>query len=151
MVVSPPAVNECDSHDARSVPIVPHRMPSRSSLPCALLLAILLGAPTLARAQAVLGIGDDATTLPGGGFRLSVSNAWTRYDARFDTTGTARPLAPDLTSTDAGVAQFENLAPLQQQVRALSGLSSFDVSIGQTVLNENALVRTTPIRIDLGV
>lgn len=126
-------------------------MPSRSPLPCALLVLTLLGAPSLARAQAVLGIGDDATTLPGGGFRLSVSNSWARYDTRYDTAGHVRSLAPDLTATDAGVAQFENLAPLQQQVRALSGLSSFDVSIGHTVLNEHALVRTTPIRAEIGV
>ncbi|HEX6965154.1 MAG TPA: hypothetical protein VF166_05075 [Gemmatimonadaceae bacterium] len=126
-------------------------MSPRTSLPCALVLTALLGIPTLVRAQAVLGIGDDATTLPGGGFRLSVSNAWSRYDARYDAAGNPRPLAPDLTAPDAGVAQFENLAPLQQHVRALSGLSSFDVSIGQTALDENALVRTTPIRAELGV
>ena len=126
-------------------------MPSRSPLPYALVCALLLGVPGIARAQAVLGIGDDATTLPGGGVRIGVYNAWARFDERFDAAGTPQLLRPDLTTDEAGVSQFENLAPLQRDIRTLSGLSDFNVSIGHTVLMQNALVRTTPVTAELGI
>lgn len=45
------------------------------------------------RAQAVLGFGDDATTLPAGMVRLGFVNDWTRFDQRFT--------APDGSRIDA--------------------------------------------------
>lgn len=44
-------------------------------------VAVLSAAPL--RAQAVLGFGDDATTVPAGTVRLGFLNSWTRFDQRF--------------------------------------------------------------------
>ncbi|HEX5438572.1 MAG TPA: hypothetical protein VFW98_15580 [Gemmatimonadaceae bacterium] len=127
-------------------------MPSRRTPLRPLLAALLiLGLPGAAMAQATVGLGDDATTLPGGALRFSVANLWTRFDSRFDSTGAQQSLGAALTSDAAGVAQFENLAPLQRDVRSLSGLSSFTVDIGRTAVFANARVRTTPISLELGL
>jgi hypothetical protein len=126
-------------------------MPSRPSRWCAALITVLLGAPPAAHAQAVLGVGDDATTVPAGALRIGVSNIWTRFDDRFDGTGGLQPLGAQLTSDAAGVTQFENLAPVQANIRALSGLSDFAVSIGRTALDASELVRTTPISAEVGL
>ena len=45
------------------------------------MLMVLLASP--ARTQAVLGFGDDATTVPAGTIRLGFLNGWTRFDQRF--------------------------------------------------------------------
>lgn len=50
---------------------------------CAAVLAIAALAAPSARAQAVLGFGDDATTPPGGTVRLGFTNQWTRFEQRF--------------------------------------------------------------------
>jgi hypothetical protein len=56
-------------------------------LPCLLTLATLAAAP--ARAQAVLGFGDDATTPQRGTVRLGFENIWTRFDQRFEASSGA--------------------------------------------------------------
>lgn len=53
----------------------------RSALVAAALFASLAALPL--RAQAVVGFGDDATTLPAGMVRLGFLNGWTRFDQRF--------------------------------------------------------------------
>ena len=72
----------------------------------------LLAMMTTARlhAQAVLGFGDDATTLPAGMVRLDFVNGWTRFDQRFTAPDGARidararirrtPISLDLGVTD---------------------------------------------------
>lgn len=53
-------------------------------LPRLALAALLLsGTPCAVAAQAVLGFGDDATTLAAGVIRLSAENDWVRFDQRF--------------------------------------------------------------------
>lgn len=49
---------------------------------CGLLLAIAATAAP-ACTQAVLGFGDDATTIPGGTVRMTFTDTWTRFDERF--------------------------------------------------------------------
>lgn len=76
---------------------IPHRAtfalarPGGAALLSAMLL-VLLAAVSL-RAQAVVGYGDDATTLPAGMVRLGFLNGWTRFDQRFT--------APDGSRIDA--------------------------------------------------
>jgi hypothetical protein len=52
------------------------------------ILALISPAPL--RAQAVIGFGDDATTLPAGMVRLGFLNEWMRFDQRFTAAGGAR-------------------------------------------------------------
>ena len=53
------------------------------------MLAASLAALPL-RAQAVIGFGDDATTLPAGTVRLGFLNGWTRFDQRFTSPDGSR-------------------------------------------------------------
>jgi hypothetical protein len=60
----------------------------RSALVAVVLFASLAASPL--RAQAVVGFGDDATTLPAGMVRLGFLNRWTRFDQRFTAPDGAR-------------------------------------------------------------
>ncbi len=127
----------------------------RWSLLCA--LTISLGATAGARAQAVLGIGDDALTLPRGAFRIRVLHAFTYFDQRygkntpFRKDGSREPLAVDFNRDTIGVDQFENLAPLTAGLRSLTGMPDYNVTLGKTVLRLNAIVRAVPLVGELGV
>ena len=79
-----------------------------------------------APAQRVLGVGDDATVLPRGVFRLQTLAQWTTFNERYgmDTPGrpdgALEPLGIDFTLDTIGVRQFPNLAAVQTGVRTLS-------------------------------
>ncbi|HET7550149.1 MAG TPA: hypothetical protein VFK04_02595 [Gemmatimonadaceae bacterium] len=62
--------------------------PGRAALTAVVLLASLAAMPL--RAQAVVGFGDDATTLPAGMVRLGFLNEWMRFDQRFTSPDGAR-------------------------------------------------------------
>lgn len=61
---------------------------SRAALVACASLLLVVAAPL--RAQAVVGFGDDATTLPAGMVRLGFLNGWTRFDQRFTSPDGAR-------------------------------------------------------------
>lgn len=58
----------------------------------AIVATLVIASPPLAPlgAQAVIGFGDDATTLPAGMVRLGVVNEWMRFDQRFTAPDGAR-------------------------------------------------------------
>ncbi|MDQ6829125.1 MAG: hypothetical protein M3081_09705 [Gemmatimonadota bacterium] len=127
----------------------------RWSLLCALTMA--LGATAGARAQAVLGIGDDALTLPRGAFRIRVLHSFSYFDERygrntpFRKDGSREPLAVDFNLDTVGVAEFPNLAPLAAGLRQLTGMPDYNVTLGKTVLRLNAIVRAVPLVGELGI
>lgn len=78
------------SHRVRTAPDRAGRasIASRVAGVAAIVLALLPLASL--RAQAVIGFGDDATTLPGGMVRLGFLNEWMRFDQRFTSPDGAR-------------------------------------------------------------
>ncbi|HEY2850432.1 MAG TPA: hypothetical protein VGI97_11180 [Gemmatimonadaceae bacterium] len=122
-------------------------------LPPAALL--LLSLPL--RAQAVTGVADDATTPRGGEIRFSIASIWKSWYERYGQgtpgrpNGSVEPLGVDFNFDTIGVAQLENLGPIQSGVRSLSGIPGFTASLGTS----NVLVRndvlSMPLTLEMGL
>lgn len=117
-------------------------------------LAALLGAAwSGAGAQAVAGVGDDAIPLPKGGYRFLISGLWNDYDAVFHPAGggVRRPLLAALATPSLGTDFLPQLTDAQSGIRALSGVSTFALSLG--TLDASGAVRQSiaPIAVDYGV
>ncbi len=125
----------------------------------ALLLSVTAAAaaPVVLRAQAVLGVGDDALTLPAGVFRMRILSQWTRFSERYgkDTpgrkNGALEPLGIDFNLDTIGAAQFENLAPLQSGIRSLTGMNDFNASLGKTIVKVRDNIVATPVAMEFGI
>ena len=105
----------------------------------------------------MLGPGEDAFVVPGGTLRVGISTELARFDERYgggaaDGSGSEIvPLAADFNLPALGVSEVPNLAPAQDAVRTLSGLSSFQLSLGQTRVGAEATVSTTPLVVEMGL
>lgn len=123
---------------------------------CALAL-LAVAAPLRAGAQAVLGTGDDAVVLPAGALRMSVFSNWTRFYDRYGKgtpgrkNGAVEPLGVDFNLDTIGVAQFENLAPVQSGIRSLAGMPDFTASLGKSVVRVRDNILATPVAVEFGV
>lgn len=110
-----------------------------------------------APAQRVLGVGDDATVLPRGVFRLQTLAQWTTFNERYglDTpgrpNGSLEPLGVDFTLDTLGVKQFPNLASLQAGIQQLTGNTSWNATLGNSQLNLHDRVTTFPFLFELGL
>ena len=121
-------------------------------------LAVLLaGAPASAGAQRVLGPGDDAAVLPRGVLRFRILDQWTSFDQRYGrntpgfATGALEPLGVDLSVDSTGVRVFPNLAGLQAGIRSLSGLPTFGVTLGNTLVKLRDRVTVIPFVLEAGL
>ncbi|MDQ6886347.1 MAG: hypothetical protein M3068_03545 [Gemmatimonadota bacterium] len=132
-------------------------MRSRLASLSAAAFMLLVAGPVTARAQAVLGIGDDALVLPRGALRLRFIHAVTRFDQRYGmntpyrANGSLEPLAVDFNLDTIGIGAFESLVPLEAGLRQVAGIPDFSLSLGKTVLGLNAKVRAVPLVAELGV
>jgi hypothetical protein len=121
------------------------------------LLLCLAATPELLRAQAVLGVGDDALTLPAGVFRLRFLTQWTRFAERYGLNtpgrknGALEPLGVDFNLDTVGLTQFENLAPLQSGIRTLTGMTDFTASLGKTAVKVRDNIVATPVAMEFGI
>jgi hypothetical protein len=125
-------------------------------IPCLCLVALVLS-NGVAHAQSVLGLGDDALTLPRGVVRVRVSTTIAEFSQRYGkgtpgrADGSLEPLAIDLNLDTVGVIQFPNLVPVQNGLRALTGLSGFSLTLGRTIVTAQARVQTSPIVLEAGL
>ena len=132
--------------------------PLRAALLAVLLptAAILLLLPPL-RAQAVTGVGDDATGPRQGEVRFSFSSIWKSWYERYGQgtlgrpNGSVEPLGVDFNLDTIGVAQFEGLGPIQTAVRSLSGIPGFTASLGTSSAQVRNDVVSTPLAVELGL
>ena len=133
-----------------------------SRLRVALLAALLAAAPILSlspqlRAQAVTGVGDDATSLRKGEFRFSLSSVWKSWYERYGQgtpgrpNGSVEPLGVDFNLDTIGVAQFETLGPVQNTIRSLSGIPGFTASLGTSSVQIRDAVVNTPLAMEVGL
>ncbi len=120
-------------------------------------LAILItiaGRALALPAQAVLGIGEDATTAPRGVVRLRLATSSTRFDSRYGLSRSDRsavPLGRPLTFDSIGVAQLPSLLPIRTALRQLTGISTLDVNLGRSITRIDATVQTFPLAVELGL
>lgn len=124
---------------------------------CALAFTALAALPLRGRAQAVLGVQDDALVLPAGVLRVRVLNQWTTFNERYgmDTPGrpdgALEPLAIDFNLDTIGTVQFGSLRSVQGGLRQLTGLSDFTLSLGKTEVRSDVRVIATPVVVEAGL
>ncbi len=134
-------------------------MPRRRTKSATLaLLAAVCGAlgTGVAGAQAVTGLGDDATLTPAGSFRIKIQSDWSYYDQLFASPtagapGVLQPLGARFTINSLGVAQLPILKPVQDSLRALTGIAGLNVSLGSTLTGVTNRVASVPISLEAGL
>ena len=113
--------------------------------------------PSALRAQAVTGVGDDATLPKRGQLRFSVLSVWNAWSERYGQGTTGRPngslepLGVNFNFDSIGVAQFENLAPAQTSIRSLAGMPLFTASLGTSRVQVHDNTLSTPLALELGL
>jgi hypothetical protein len=120
-----------------------------------LALVAALGTST-AGAQAIMGLGDDASTTPAGSIRIKVESDWSYFDQLFASPtpgapGVLRPLGAAYNFDSLGVAQLPILRPVQDTLRAITGVAGLNVSLGKTITTVTDRVASVPISIEAGI
>src|SRR5947208_8927725 len=124
---------------------------------CTVTLAFIAIFAESARAQRVLGVGDDALVLPRGVFRFRTLGQWTAFNERYgmDTpgrpNGALEPLGVDFTLDTIGVVQFPNTASLQAGLRSFTGMPNFGLSLGNTFVKLRNRVTAIPFVFEAGL
>ncbi len=107
-------------------------------------------------AQAITGLGEDASTAPAGSIRIKIQSDWSYYDQIFVSAspggaGILQPLGARFTLDSVGATQLPILRPLQDSLRALTGVSALNVSIGKTVTQVTNRISSVPISLEAGL
>ncbi|HEY8310451.1 MAG TPA: hypothetical protein VIG47_07840, partial [Gemmatimonadaceae bacterium] len=110
----------------------------------------------IAGAQAITGLGEDASTTPAGSIRIKVQSDWSYFDQLFvspsaGASGVLRPLGAAFNLDSVGVAQLPILRPVQDSLRAITGISGLNVSVGRTVTQVSDRISSVPISLEAGV
>lgn len=129
----------------RSLP--QHRLRYSRALSGAVASLLLLAVP--AQAQRILGLGDDAVTIPRGTLRVGITADHTTQSVRWNG-GRLEGLGEAFTGAAIGPAQLSLLGPLQQLVRDL-GVPTFAASLGAPVLDLRQRLFVTPLSVEYGV
>ncbi|MEO8945300.1 MAG: hypothetical protein ABI338_02290 [Gemmatimonadaceae bacterium] len=130
-------------------------MPRRRFQAAILALAAAL-CTSPASAQAVSGLGDDAGTPPAGSIRIKIESDWSYFDQLFasPTAGAAgllKPLGARYSFDSVGVAQLPILKPVQDTLRAITGVAGLNVSLGKTVTQVTDRMTSIPVSLEAGV
>jgi hypothetical protein len=125
---------------------------SRSTL-AAIALSLLALLPYAPRAygQTALSHTDDATPVPGGSLRVTITNGWTRYDTRFGENGITRGLGDELSTDSLGPRQLPRLAPVEAALQTLANDPAQRLTFGRLDARSDARIVTTPIAIEYGI
>jgi len=116
-----------------------------------LALAALVACAHPARAQRVLGLGDDASTLPAGVLRVTLGSLWDRANERYDADGKLHGLGA-AASTMAFDGRFDSrLATAGPLVQALSGAAAFDASLGTLSVGRRDASVDNVVAVDVGL
>jgi len=118
-------------------------------LAAAFLSAAFATQPAFAQATGGLNHVEDASAPPAGAFRLRVPVLWTRFDARFATSG-VRPLGGAFAAESLGVANFPELGAIQSGIAAVTG-SPFSLTLGRSRLDALARQEVLPLAVEYGV
>ena len=132
-------------------PSPPPRPYRRRLLTFAVLASFHAALTSVSHAQATLSHTDDAIPIPSGWVRLSVLNAWERYDSRFAENGTTRALGDDFSTDSLGPRQFPRLAAIESGLQTLTNDPSQRLTFGRLDVRSDARVVTTPIALEFGI
>lgn len=114
-------------------------------------VAIIMGVPAAASAQMVSPTMSDATVVARGAVRFRGQVEWTRFDAIYGEGGRRTfPLGSQLT-TEIDVPALPLLGPAQRDARAMSGLPSLALSLGNLRTTANSRIATVPLAIEYGL
>jgi hypothetical protein len=110
----------------------------------------------IADAQAITGLGEDASTTPAGSIRIKIQSDWSYYDQLFvspspGAAGVLQPLGGRFSLDSVGAAQLPILRPLQDSLRAMTGIAGLNVSIGRTVTQVTNRISSVPISFEAGL
>ncbi len=121
-------------------------------------LALLAVAGSTAHAQRVLGATDDATVLPRGMLRVTISPTWNRFHERFAdglgvaSRGSRESVAADVARDSLGPDRFPLLLPLQGGLQGLLGTTTgLPISLGRIDARYDATITRTPITVEYGL
>jgi hypothetical protein len=109
-----------------------------------------------ADAQAITGLGEDASITPSGSFRIKVESDWSYYDQLFASPATGmpgllQPLGARLSLDSVGVGQLPILGPVQDSLRSLTWNTGLSVTLGRTVTQVTNRIASVPISLEAGI
>lgn len=117
--------------------------------------ATLLAAVHTADAQAVTGLGEDATTVGARRLRLWIGADWSLAQEGYGPDGhggyVLQPLGAALTVDTLGAAQIAALGPLQDSLRSATGSSALRLSLGQSNTRVSQTIARVPITLEAGL
>ncbi|HEX3868545.1 MAG TPA: hypothetical protein VHV78_17400, partial [Gemmatimonadaceae bacterium] len=116
----------------------------------ALALALSVVTAHASAAQSASGLLSDGTVLPSRAIRFGAYTSFTRWDDYFGN-GLTQNEAAGLANNAVGPTQLPFLAPTQSDIRAASGLSSFQLNIGQLTAAANSRIFTMPLIFEYGL
>jgi hypothetical protein len=114
-------------------------------------LSLVASSSRVLSAQRVLGVGEDATVLPRGAFRIAAQGAWSTYNELYGPGGKLEGLGAPFTSDSLGAAQLEILRPLQTNLRTLAQQPAANVTLGPSRMDFSARIARSSIGFDLGL
>jgi hypothetical protein len=114
-------------------------------------LSLVAIVPRNVSGQRVLGVGEDATVLPGGVVRWTVQVGWSAYNEVYAPGGPLERLAARYSSDSLGAAQLELLRPLRASLRSLTQLPNAEVSLGPIRTDFTARVTRSEFALDFGL
>ena len=134
-------------------------IPRRRARPLrsALALVWLLFPPLAARAQLPPSPLEDATVLRPAAIRFGGFFDFASATERFGENtpgrreGQHEPLLIDYTVNSLGVINLPRLATFEDDIRGASGLASFDLSLGQPIVQSDVGIATLPISLEVGI
>ncbi len=133
------------------------RRPIAAALPSSLAVVTVVAVTAVARPARLAAQTEFAVPVGAGVLRINFVPEWLQYDHYFAfqtpgyADGTPVPIDLALNSDSLGVGVLPFLAPVQNELRAATGLSTFSLNLGRIVTQLNASVRTMPIGIELGL
>jgi hypothetical protein len=113
-------------------------------------MLLVAGMGSHVSAQAVTGVGADATPLPKGSVRIRVAGIWDGHNEVFGDDG-RRPMFGTLATPSLGVRQIPQLTGVEQAIRALSSNATFGLSLGPLEARGDARQAITPMSFDVGL
>ena len=134
-------------------PLAVTRLPRIRSTLAAIALStfVLALSARAAHGQTALSHTDDATPVPRGSVRVTITNGWTRYDTRFAEDGLTRGLGDELSTDSLGPRQLPKLAPIEAALQTLTNDPAQRLTFGKLDARSDARVVTTPIAIEYGI
>ena len=110
----------------------------------------MLGGPPAA-AQAVQGIGEQTLGAPRGVLRITIAPSFESFDERFLPTSDTEALGARLTTPALGASALPILATTSSAVRTLSGIPTYDATLGAANLRASTSINTLRLGAELGL